>query len=64
MNVTFLLNDEAHQEKFLLCGKQLEFLVYLDTVRLVDIVLQCIMRYQLESVQVLVDVMQELENKI
>ena len=36
MNVTFLLNDEAHQEKFQ---------VYLDIVQLVVIVLLCTMRF-------------------
>jgi hypothetical protein len=46
------------------CGKKLEFLDYQDTAQLVVIEHQCTTHLPLESVQVLVDVMQDLEKAI
>jgi len=64
MNVTFLLNDEAHQEKFDAMWKAAGISGLAGHRSVGGYRASIYNALPLESVQVLVDVMQELENKI
>jgi phosphoserine aminotransferase len=64
MNVTFLLNDEAHQEKFDAMWKAAGISGLPGHRSVGGYRASMYNALPIESVQVLVDVMQELENKI
>ena len=64
MNVTFLLNDEAHQEKFDAMWKAVGISGLPGHRSVGGYRASMYNALPIESVQVLVDVMQELENKI